>query len=67
MKLRNLEEGAEKARRTPKSMRNLVNRKQIPFRKIKGRIFFIEEELDQWILNSPGFTLEDYLRKEKKE
>jgi hypothetical protein len=52
-------EGGELVRRTPAAMRNLVNRRQIPFRKVAGRLVFIRSELEKWVEGSPGVRLEE--------
>ncbi len=59
MKLLTIEEAACKLKRTPRSIRALILRRVIPYRKVAGRIILIDEELDQWILNSPGNTIEE--------
>lgn len=59
MEILTIEEAAIKLKRTPRSIRALILRRAIPFRKAGGRILFIEEELDRWVLASPGKTLED--------
>jgi excisionase family DNA binding protein len=57
MKVLTIEEAAWKLKRTPRSIRALILRRAIPYRKVAGRIVLIEEELDQWILSSPGRTV----------
>jgi len=51
-------------KRSPAAIRNLVMRKEIPFRKVGGRLIFIREELEEWIRNCPGMSLDD-LKAEK--
>lgn len=46
-------------KRSPAAVRNLVLRKQIPFRKVGGRLLFIRSELEKWIMDSPGVRLEE--------
>lgn len=41
------------------AIRNKVLRRQIPFRKVGGRLMFIEHEIKAWAMNSPGVTLEE--------
>jgi len=55
----NTEQAAEKIKRTPGAVRNLVSRRLIPFRKCAGRLYFIEHELDAWIDGAPGVRLEE--------
>jgi predicted DNA-binding transcriptional regulator AlpA len=37
----------------------LVARKLLPFRKLGGRVLFLKPELEQWLLNLDGVTLEE--------
>ena len=60
MRILNIEETAIKLKRTPRAIRGLVLRRAIPFRKVGGRILFIEDEIDRWILSSPGKALEEF-------
>lgn len=46
-------------KRTPGAVRNLVMRKQIPFRKPSGRLMFVKSEIESWIHNAPGMRVED--------
>lgn len=46
-------------KRTPGAIRNLVLRRLIPFRKPAGRLVFIKEEIDQWIIKSEGIALNE--------
>ena len=55
----NTAEAGELIRRSPPAMRNLVMRKQIPFRKVAGRLVFIRSELEKWVEGSPGVRLEE--------
>jgi len=52
-------EAGDFLRKSPAAVRNLVMRKIIPFRKVGGRLLFIREELEQWILRSPGVRIDD--------
>ena len=63
MNVLSLEETSSFLKTTPKAVRNKVMRKQIPFRKVAGRIVFIEDEIKIWVENAPGFTLEECLRR----
>lgn len=62
MKLLSLEENAQFLRCTPKALRNKVTRKQIPYKKLAGRIVFLEAEILEWIENAPGVSLSDLKR-----
>ena len=59
MNLLNVEELAKYLKRTPSAIRNLVMRRQIPFRKVAGRLVFFKEEIDLWLQEAPGVTLEE--------
>jgi len=61
-----LEETSSFLKTTPKAIRNKVMRRQIPFRKLAGRVVFIEDEILTWIEKAPGFTLANYLEKVKR-
>ena len=45
--------------RSPGAIRNLVMRRDIPFRKVSGRLIFLREEIVAWIENAPGVRVED--------
>lgn len=45
--------------RSPGAIRNLVNRRAIPFRKVGGRLLFLRSEIDRWIDQAPGIRPED--------
>jgi hypothetical protein len=49
--------------RSPGAVRNLVLRRQIPFRKVGGRLVFLESEMQRWIKESPGLTILDIINK----
>lgn len=57
------QEAAAFLRRSPASIRNMVLRRQIPYRKPGGRLIFVKEELVEWIRSSPGVSIEE-VRKE---
>lgn len=59
MEILNVEELAKYLKRSPSSVRNLVMRRQLPFRKAGGRLLFFKEEIDKWIYNAPGITPEE--------
>ena len=46
-------------KRSPGGIRNLVLRRKIPFRKPAGRLLFDREEIDLWIKNSEGISLDE--------
>lgn len=43
--------------RSKGSIRNLVLRGAIPYRKQAGRLMFLKDEIDQWLQAAPGKTL----------
>jgi hypothetical protein len=45
-------------KRTPGSIRNLVLRRKIPYRKPAGRLLFDREEIDRWVQMADGISLE---------
>ncbi len=52
---------AELIHRSPAAIRNLVARRQIPFRKPGGRLLFVRTEIEGWINDAPGLRLDDLL------
>jgi len=48
--------------RSAGAVRNLVMRRQIPYRKQAGRLLFFVDEIDAWLNEAPGLSL-DELRK----
>jgi excisionase family DNA binding protein len=62
MTIWNIKKAAEYLERSPGAIRNLVLRRKIPFRKVGGRLVFIEEEIRTWIEKAPGMTLDDCLK-----
>ena len=50
---------SEYLRRSPGSIRNLVLRRKIPFRKPVGRLLFDKDEIDLWIKDSGGIGLNE--------
>jgi|GEM_PF-1916185 len=45
--------------RSEGAIRNLVLRRQIPFRKVAGRLGFIKTEIEDWIKAAPGVRIEE--------
>ncbi len=52
--------------RSPGAVRNLVMRGKIAYRKVKGRLCFLPDEIRAWVNDSPGKTLEE-IRAEEGE
>jgi excisionase family DNA binding protein len=48
---------SEYIKRSPGAIRNLVMRRRIPFRKPAGRLLFDQSEIDRWIQQSEGISL----------
>lgn len=44
---------------TDKQTRGLVERRLIPFRRLGGRIVFLRSELEAWLQDLPGCTLDE--------
>jgi len=59
-----LKETSNFLKTTPKAIRNKVMRRQIPFRKLAGRVVFIEDEIIAWIESAPGVTLAEIQKDE---
>jgi len=55
----NTDQAAKYIGRSPGALRNLVMRRQIPYRKVAGRLVFFQDELDKWWDKWPGVRLED--------
>jgi predicted DNA-binding transcriptional regulator AlpA len=47
--------------RTNKAVEKLVERRQIPFKRMNRRLVFDFSEIDQWLASMPGTTLEEAL------
>jgi excisionase family DNA binding protein len=47
--------------KTNKAVEKLVERRQIPFRRMQRRLIFDFSEIDQWLASLPGTTLEEAL------
>jgi excisionase family DNA binding protein len=58
-KLLTVEETAELLGRTVFAVYRLVERKQIPYRKAGRQTVFLEGELQAWIADLPGLSLEE--------
>lgn len=58
-KIWNTSEVAKFIGRSPGSVRNLVLRRAIPYRKVAGRLVFIRSEIEVWIEEAPGLRLKD--------
>ena len=59
MNLWSIKKTSEYLDRSEGAVRNLVLRRKIPFRKVGGRLMFIEQEIATWADNSPVVKLSD--------
>lgn len=57
----NTQECADFLGRTPGAIRNLVMRQRIPFRKPGGRLMFLRAEIEKWIEDAPGLSIQDLI------
>ena len=55
----NTEEVGALIGRSPGAVRNLVLRRQIPFRKPGGRLMFLRREILEWIEGAPGLRVSE--------
>jgi excisionase family DNA binding protein len=51
-------------KRSPGAIRNLVLRRAVPYRKPASRLLFIKEEVDNWIKQSEGISIEELTKTE---
>ena len=49
--------------RTPKAIRKLVERGQLPHRRLGRRIIFVRAELEEFIQALPGMNIQDIRRR----
>ena len=54
---------SEYIKRSAGAIRKLVLRRQIPYRKVRGRLLFDQGEIDRWIQMSEGISLEEIERR----
>jgi len=52
-------------KRSPAALRNLVLRRAIPYRKPGGRLLFIKSELEAWVQDAPGVSMDDIERERR--
>src|SRR5262245_13865157 len=48
--------------RSQGAIRQMVWRKQLPHRKVQGRVVFVRSEIEALIMNSPGVRLDEVLQ-----
>ena len=56
---------AEYIKRSKPAIRMLTMRREIPFRKVAGRLVFIKSEVDEWINMSKGIGIDEIRGKGK--
>lgn len=56
-----VDETAKYIRRSTGAVRNLVLRRKIPFRKVAGRLLFVREDIDRWVSESGGISLQEVI------
>ena len=49
--------------RSPKAIRKLVERGQLPHRRLGRRVIFVQQELEQFIQDLPGMNIQDIQRR----
>lgn len=59
MEILSVEKVASMIDRSPGAIRNLVLRRKIPYRKAGGRLVFLRDEVERWIVESPGMTIDE--------
>ena len=52
---------------TETSVRALVAKRKIPFRKLGGRVFFLKDEVVEWLRSQPGNPLQGKRRRPNAE
>ena len=52
-------EVAELIGRSEAAIRNLVMRRQVPYRKVAGRLLFVRSEVERWVNDAPGMSLNE--------
>ena len=63
MQIMTIEETALFLKRTPAAIRSLISRGQIPHRRAGGRrVVFIQAEIEAWLQDAPGLSLEKMKR-----
>ena len=50
---------------SPCAIRHMVLRGQVPYRKPAGRIYFLPDEIQEWMKRSPGKTIDEVLKEDQ--
>ena len=52
-------------RKTPAAIRNMVLRRQIPYRKIGGKLLFLKSEILEMVDKAPGMTVAEWRKRNR--
>ncbi len=52
-------------RKTPAAIRNMVLRRQIPYRKVGGKLLFLRSEIMEMVDKAPGMTVQEWRKKNR--
>lgn len=52
-------------RKTPAAIRNMVLRRQIPYRKIGGKLLFLKSEIMEMVDKAPGMTVQEWRKRNR--
>ncbi len=52
-------------RKTPAAIRNMVLRRQIPYRKIGGKLLFLRREIMEMVERAPGMTVQEWRKRNR--
>lgn len=52
-------------RKTPAAIRNMVLRRQIPYRKIGGKLLFLKREIMEMVERAPGMTVQEWRKRNR--
>ena len=66
-RLLSIEEGAKVLGKTQRALYRMIARREIPYRKVGRRVFFVESELDAFIKDLPGVSLVEMREKNNKD
>lgn len=61
-----IEEAMIELRRSKQSIYNMVSLRQVPFSKIRGRLYFSRKQLQEWMLSNPSKSLEELVLEAKR-
>lgn len=52
-------------RKTAAAIRNMAYRKQIPYRKIGGKLIFLKREILEMVEKAPGLTFQEWRKRNR--